>query len=74
MGATLHCGEWTSHCGGFSYCGAWALGIWVLGTQALGTWAVGTQALSTRAPGTQALVVVARGPGCPPTACGIFPD
>ena len=25
-GATLHCGAWASHCGGFSYCGAWALG------------------------------------------------
>ena len=26
VGATLHCGAWASHCGGFSCCGAWALG------------------------------------------------
>ena len=25
-GATLHCGARASHCGGFSCCGAWALG------------------------------------------------
>ena len=25
-GATLHCGTWASHCGGFSCCGARALG------------------------------------------------
>ena len=27
-GATLHCGARASHCGGFSGCGAWALGAW----------------------------------------------
>ena len=27
-GSTLHCGAWASHCSGFSYCGAWALGVW----------------------------------------------
>ena len=27
-GATLHCSVWASHCGGFSCCGAWALGAW----------------------------------------------
>ena len=27
-GATLRCGVWASHCGGFSCCGARALGIW----------------------------------------------
>ena len=26
-GATLHCGAWASHCGGFSCCGAQALGV-----------------------------------------------
>ena len=26
-GATLHCGAWASQCGGFSCCGAWALGM-----------------------------------------------
>ena len=25
-GATLHCGAWASYCGGFSCCGAQALG------------------------------------------------
>ena len=25
-GATLKCGVWASHCGGFSCCEAWALG------------------------------------------------
>ena len=29
-GATLCCGAWVSHCGGFSYCGTWALGVWKL--------------------------------------------
>ena len=28
-GATLRCGAWASHCGGFSCCGAWSLGAWV---------------------------------------------
>ena len=23
--ATLYCDAWASHCGGFSYCGTWAL-------------------------------------------------
>ena len=27
-GATLRCGAWASHCGGFSCCGAWAPGAW----------------------------------------------
>ena len=37
--ATLHCGAWTSHCGGFSCCGAWALGA-----QAQQLWHVGPRA------------------------------
>ena len=28
VGATLRCGAWASHCGGFFCCGAWALGMW----------------------------------------------
>ena len=27
-GTTLRCGARASHCGGFSRCGAWALGVW----------------------------------------------
>ena len=27
-GVTLPCGEWAAHCGGFSCCGAQALGTW----------------------------------------------
>ena len=27
-GATLRCGAWASQCGGFSCCGARALGMW----------------------------------------------
>ena len=27
-GDTLRCGARTSHCSGFSCCGAWALGTW----------------------------------------------
>ena len=26
-GAALRCSAWASHCGGFSCCGAWALGM-----------------------------------------------
>ena len=36
VGATLHCGAWTSHFGGFSCCGAWALGAQVSITAAPG--------------------------------------
>ena len=28
VGATLPCGAWASHCGGFSCCGVWTLGAW----------------------------------------------
>ena len=42
-GATLCCGAWASHCGGFSCCGARALGIWASvvvahGISSCGTW------------------------------------
>ena len=26
-GVTVRCGAWASHCGGFSCCGGWALGV-----------------------------------------------
>ena len=43
MGATLCCGVWVSYCGGFSCCGAWALGEWASvivarGLSSCGTW------------------------------------
>ena len=43
-GATLRCSAWASHCGGFSCCGAWALGTWASvvvarGLSSCGTWA-----------------------------------
>ena len=43
-GATLHCGVQASHCGGFSCCGARALGMWasvvvVHGLSSCGAWA-----------------------------------
>ena len=44
-GATLHCGVQASPCGGFSFCGAWALGaqasvVVVHGLSSCGTWAL----------------------------------
>ena len=44
-GATLRCGVRASHCGGFSCCGAWALGAWasvvvVHGHSSCGLWAL----------------------------------
>ena len=58
--ATLHCGAQASHCGGFSCCGAWALGarasvVVAHGLSSYGSWALehrlsscGTQALLLR--------------------------
>ena len=60
MGATLHCGARTSHCGGFSCCRTRALGAWASVVVARGLWSVGS-------------VVVAHGLSCS-VACGIFPD
>ena len=47
-GATLHCGARASHCGGFSCCGARALGLWasVVGARRLSS--CGSQALEHR--------------------------
>ena len=44
-GATLPCGAWASHCGGFSCCKAWALGVWASvvvarGLSRCGSWAL----------------------------------
>ena len=59
-GATLHCGARASHCGGFSCCGA----------RALGAWAPVVVALELSSAGS---VVVAHGLSCS-AACGIFLD
>ena len=47
-GATLRCGARASHCGGFSCCGAWALGMWASGVVALGLSSCGSWALEHR--------------------------
>ena len=47
-GATLHCGARTSPCGGFSCCGAWALGAWASVVVARGLSSCGLQALERR--------------------------
>ena len=44
-GATLCCAAWASHCGGFSCCGAPALGSWASivvahGLSSCGSWAL----------------------------------
>ena len=58
--ATLRCGAWASHCGGFSCCRAWALGTWASAIVACGLQSAGS-------------VVVAHGPSCS-AACGILLD
>ena len=57
------CGAQSSHCGGFSCCGARALGMWasVVVVHGLSSW------------GTQASVVMVHGLSCF-LACGIFLD
>ena len=54
--ATLHCGVRASHCGGFSCCGAWALGARASVVAARGLSSCGSQALERRVSscGTQA--------------------
>ena len=47
-GATLCCGVWVSHCGGFSYCGAQALGAQASVVVARGLRSCGSQALERR--------------------------
>ena len=46
--ATLHCGAQASHCGGFSYCGARALGAWASVVVARGLSSCGLQAPERR--------------------------
>ena len=43
-GATLRCGAWASHCGGFSSCRAWALGVQASVVVAHGLSSCGAQA------------------------------
>ena len=48
-GATLHCGVRASHCGGFSCCGAQALGPWASVVAAHGLGSCGSWLLGSRA-------------------------
>ena len=66
-GATLCCGAWASHCGGFSCCGARALGMRALVVAAHGLSSCGSRALECK------LSSVAHGLSCS-AACGIFLD
>ena len=47
-GATLRCGARASHCGGFSCCGAQALGAWASAVVARGLSSCGSRALECR--------------------------
>ena len=47
-GATLRCGAWASHCGGFSCCRARALGAWASVVLAHGLSSCGARALEHR--------------------------
>ena len=47
-GATLRCGAQASHCGGFSCCGARAVGAWASVVVAHGLSSCGSQALEHR--------------------------
>ena len=47
-GATLRCGAWASHCGGFFCCGAWALGAGASVVVARGLSSCGSRALERR--------------------------
>ena len=40
----LRCSVWASHCGGFSCCGAWALGMWASVVVAHGLSSCGSRA------------------------------
>ena len=48
MGITLRCGARASHCGGFSCCGAWALGAQASVVVARGLSSCGSRALERR--------------------------
>ena len=47
-GERVHCGARASHCGGFSCCGAWALGAWASVVVARKISSCGLQALERR--------------------------
>ena len=47
-GAALRCGAWASHCGGFSCCGARALGAWASVVAARRLSSCGSRALEHR--------------------------
>ena len=47
-GSTLRCGVQASHCGGFSFCGARALGVWASVVVACGLSSCGSRALECR--------------------------
>ena len=48
LGATLCCGAWAPHCGGFSSCGAWAPGAWASVVAVRGLSSCSSQALERR--------------------------
>ena len=48
MGATLHCGAQASHCGGFSFCRAWALDVQASVVVAHGLSSCGLRALERK--------------------------
>ena len=72
--ATLRCGAGTSHCGGFSCCGAWALGAQASVVAACGLSSCGSRALEHRRSscGTQAQLLCGLwdlpGPGLKPVS------
>ena len=59
MEAALRCGAQASHGGGFSCCGAWALGMWASVVAACGLSSCGSQVLECRlsSGGTQAYLL-----------------
>ena len=58
-GATFHCSAWASHCGGFSYCGAQALGTQASVVVASGLSSCGSRALEHRLSSCGARALVA---------------
>ena len=60
-GATLHCGAGASHCGGFSCCGARALGVWASVVVACGLSSYGLWALEHRLSSCGARALLLRG-------------
>ena len=77
MGATLRCGVWASHCGGFSCCGAQALGARASVVVVRGLTSCGSQALERRfsSCGTRALLLHGMwdlpGPGLEPVSLAL---